>query len=75
MYVGAKDPADTIQLTGEPNVSMIIPGGTHGDIATAAVVVNAIPLIVAANAGSGHFAGFAAELFLVGNISGLKRTV
>jgi hypothetical protein len=51
MYVGAKDPADKIELTGEPNVSMIIPGGTHGDIATAAVVVNAIPLIVAANAG------------------------
>ena len=51
MYVGAKDPADKIELDGEPNVSMIIPGGTHGDIATAAVVVNAIPLIVAANAG------------------------
>ncbi|MGA8101871.1 MAG: hypothetical protein WB869_06945 [Candidatus Acidiferrales bacterium] len=51
MYVGAKDPADTIELAGEPNISMIIPGGTHGDIATAAVVVNAIPLIVAANAG------------------------
>jgi 2,4-diaminopentanoate dehydrogenase len=51
MYVGAKDPADTIELTGEPNISMIIPGGTHGDIATAAVVVNAIPLIVAAPAG------------------------
>jgi 4-hydroxy-tetrahydrodipicolinate reductase len=51
MYVGAKDPADTIELTGDPNISMIIPGGTHGDVATAAVVVNAIPLIVAAPAG------------------------
>jgi hypothetical protein len=73
MYVGAKDPADTIELTGEPNISMIIPGGTHGDIATAAVVVNAIPLIVAAPAGLVTSRDLAAELFLVGNIPGLKR--
>jgi 2,4-diaminopentanoate dehydrogenase len=51
MYVGAKDPADTIELTGEPNLSLAIPGGTHGDVATAAIVVNAIPAIVAAPAG------------------------
>ena len=51
MYVGAKDPADTITLTGEPNISLTVPGGTHGDIATAAVAVNAIPVILAAPAG------------------------
>ncbi len=51
MYVGAKDPADTITLVGEPNISLTIPGGTHGDIATAAVAVNAIPEILAASAG------------------------
>ena len=51
MYVGAKDPADTIELRGEPNLMLVIPGGTHGDIATAAVVVNAIPAILAAPAG------------------------
>lgn len=51
MYVGAKQPADTIELMGEPNLSLVIPGGTHGDVATAAVVVNAIPAIVAAPAG------------------------
>jgi len=51
MYVGAKDPADTITLAGEPNISLTIPGGTHGDIATAAVAVNAIPEILAASAG------------------------
>src|SRR5271163_5201691 len=39
MYVGAKDPADTIQLSGHPNISLVIPGGTHGDVATASVVV------------------------------------
>ena len=43
MYVGAKDPADTVTLVGEPNISLTVPGGTHGDIATAAVAVNAIP--------------------------------
>lgn len=51
MFVGAKDPADSILLSGEPSLNLIIPGGTHGDIATAAVVVNAIPTIVAAPAG------------------------
>jgi 2,4-diaminopentanoate dehydrogenase len=51
MYVGAKDSADTVELKGEPNLSLVIPGGTHGDVATAAIVVNAIPAIVAAPAG------------------------
>src|SRR5271170_2390998 len=51
MYVGAKNPADTIELEGEPRLTLTIPGGTHGDIATAAVVVNAIPIILAAPAG------------------------
>jgi 2,4-diaminopentanoate dehydrogenase len=51
MYVGAKQPSDTIELKGEPNLSLAIPGGTHGDIATAAVVVNAIPAVLAAPAG------------------------
>lgn len=51
MYVGAKQPADTVELRGEPNLSLVIPGGTHGDIATAAVAVNAMPAILAAPAG------------------------
>jgi hypothetical protein len=51
MYVGAKDPADTIELTGHPNISLVIPGGSHGDIATASVVVNSIPVILDAPAG------------------------
>ena len=51
MYVGARNAADTIELQGEPNLTLTIPGGTHGDIATAAVVVNAIPVILAAPAG------------------------
>jgi hypothetical protein len=51
MYVGAKHPADTVEVRGEPHLTMTIPGGTHGDIATAAVAVNAIPAILAAPAG------------------------
>ncbi len=51
MYVGAKDPADTITLTGYPNISLTIPSGSHGDIATASVVVNSIPAILDAPAG------------------------
>ena len=51
MFVGAKAPADSIELKGEPNLALTIPGGTHGDVATAAVVVNAIPSILAAQSG------------------------
>jgi 2,4-diaminopentanoate dehydrogenase len=51
MFVGAEDSADSIELKGEPNLALTIPGGTHGDIATAAVIVNAIPSILAAQSG------------------------
>jgi hypothetical protein len=51
MYVGAKDPADTVTLSGHPNISLTIPGGSHGDIATASVAVNSIPVILDAPAG------------------------
>src|SRR5499427_7160225 len=51
MYVGAKDPVDTVTLTGHPNSILTIPGGSHGDIATASVAVNSIPVILDAPAG------------------------
>ena len=51
MYIGAKQPSDTVELRGHPNLSMIIPGGTHGDLATTAIAVNAIPAILQAPAG------------------------
>ena len=51
MYVGATDPSDTVELKGKPNISLVIPGGSHGDIATASVVVNSIPVILDAPAG------------------------
>jgi hypothetical protein len=51
MYVGATEPGDTAEIIGNPSVKLTIPGGTHGDIATAAVVVNSIPAILASPAG------------------------
>jgi len=51
MYVGVKDPADTVELQGHPNISLIVPGGCHGDIATAAVAVNSIPAVLDAQSG------------------------
>lgn len=51
MYVGAKEPADTVELKGHPNIRLVIPGGSPGDMATASVVVNTIPAILDAPAG------------------------
>lgn len=51
MFVGAKDPADTVVIQGLPDLTLTIPGGTHGDLATAAAVANALPMVVAAQPG------------------------
>jgi len=51
MVAGVKEASDTIELTGEPHIRLTIPGGAHGDITTAAVVVNIIPALLAAPAG------------------------
>ncbi len=51
MAAGVKEASDTIELSGEPHIRCVIPGGAHGDIATAAVVVNVIPALLAAPAG------------------------
>ncbi len=51
MYVGAEDPVDEVHIEGEPLIHMAIAGGVHGDLATAAVVVNAIPAVLQARPG------------------------
>jgi hypothetical protein len=51
MYVGAESPRDHVLVTGLPPIDMTIAGGVAGDTATAAIVVNAIPKVVAAPAG------------------------
>jgi hypothetical protein len=56
MYVGAADPQDTVAIDGDPPVQMTIAGGLHGDVATAALVVNAIPSVIRAAPGLGSMA-------------------
>jgi hypothetical protein len=51
MYVGAPESSDIVELHGDPDIRLVIPGGTHGDIATAGVVVNSIPALLDAPAG------------------------
>lgn len=51
MYVGAPDPVDEAVIHGLPELVFRIPGGTHGDLATAAVVVNTIPALLEARPG------------------------
>ncbi len=46
--VGQPDPRDTVTIKGDPDYVVNIPGGTHGDVATCAIVANAIPSAVAA---------------------------
>jgi hypothetical protein len=51
MYVGAPHPVDEVSIKGVPDLVMQIPGGIHGDRATAAMVVNSIPRVIAARPG------------------------
>jgi 4-hydroxy-tetrahydrodipicolinate reductase len=48
MYVGAENPRDHVLVAGLPPIDMTITGGVAGDTATAAIVVNSIPKILAA---------------------------
>ncbi|MFO7167571.1 MAG: dihydrodipicolinate reductase [Chloroflexota bacterium] len=51
MYLGAPDAQDTVEIDGDPPVRMSVAGGFHGDMATAAIVVNAIPSVRSAAPG------------------------
>jgi len=51
MYVGAESPRDHVLIDGTPPIDMTIAGGIAGDIATAAIVVNSIPKLLAARPG------------------------
>jgi len=50
-YLGAPDSYDWIEIDGSPRLSVKIAGGVHGDTATAALVVNSIPKVLAAAPG------------------------
>jgi 4-hydroxy-tetrahydrodipicolinate reductase len=49
--IGQKDPHDRVLIEGEPHMDMVIPGGVHGDVATCAIVINAIPRLLKAPPG------------------------
>ena len=50
-YIGAENSYDAVYITGTQDVEVVIKGGTHGDLATASVVVNSIPRVVEAPPG------------------------
>lgn len=43
MSVGAQDPSDVIEIDGRPPIKLVIPGGIHGDVATASIIANCVP--------------------------------
>ncbi|MEX0879699.1 MAG: dihydrodipicolinate reductase, partial [Thermoanaerobaculia bacterium] len=51
MAVGAPDPADRIDIEGDPPLHVVAEGGFHGDRSTIGTVVNAVPFIIHAPPG------------------------
>ena len=50
-YLGAPESYDAVRIAGVPPLAMKLAGGVHGDIATASIVVNSIPKVLAASPG------------------------
>ncbi len=51
MYVGAAPERDHVHVDGSPQIDMTVAGGIPGDEATAALVVNSVPKLMAARPG------------------------
>jgi 4-hydroxy-tetrahydrodipicolinate reductase len=51
MAVGSANPRDTVIIEGDPPLNVTAAGGVHGDVATCAIAVNALPRILEAAAG------------------------
>ena len=50
-YLGAPESYDSTVIEGNPRLTLKIPGGVPGDVATAAIIVNSIPRVLAAPPG------------------------
>jgi len=50
-YLGSPETYDSVEIEGSPSLSMKLAGGIHGDVATASIVVNSIPKVLAAAPG------------------------
>jgi len=73
-YVGAPDSRDSIFVEGTPNVDLTIKGGVHGDLATAAMVVNSIQNVIKGQPGLMTMKDLAIPRALLGNIAKLTQT-
>jgi 4-hydroxy-tetrahydrodipicolinate reductase len=51
MSVDVDESTDEIHIAGDPSVDLILSGGLHGDVATRAIVVNSIPVVLSATPG------------------------
>jgi hypothetical protein len=51
MYVGEKEPHDSVKIEGKPPLHLVIKGGTAGDPATVAMLINSIPRVIEAPPG------------------------
>jgi len=51
VYVGAESPRDHILIDGDPSLDATLAGGINGETATAAVLLNSLPRLLAAPAG------------------------
>jgi 4-hydroxy-tetrahydrodipicolinate reductase len=45
MTLGARDPHDRVEIDGRPPISVLIPGGIQGDLATASIMANFVPAV------------------------------
>jgi hypothetical protein len=50
-YLGAPEPYDEVRVRGVPSLTLRVPGGVPGDIATASIVVNSIPKVLSSRPG------------------------
>jgi len=50
-WVGAPETYDAVYITGTPDMEVVIKGGTHGDLATAGIMVNSVRRVMAAPPG------------------------
>lgn len=49
--VGQEDPRERIAIEGVPDIDLVIKGGVNGDVATCAILTNAVPVVVEAAPG------------------------
>jgi 4-hydroxy-tetrahydrodipicolinate reductase len=65
-YLGAPDSYDAVEIEGSPRLTMKLAGGIPGDVATASIVVNSIPKVLAATPGLHTMRDLALPSFFAG---------